>query len=236
VTFQALTDGRSHSYSFYSIGLDSAGNLQSAPSSPNVTFSNEAFAVPGQLQVTSFTVEHDSPSRSIVRFLDIGFNESNAQSGSALQTMVNSIGGATPAIQVFKYDLNDDASSKAAVPLSGVNVDVIDHAIEIDFGTGGIGGNPNTTAADGYYEVDIKLPSGQTAVHHFYRLLGDVNGDMTVDQNDLNEIAASIGDSSPTGWTPLSADVTGAGTVTTIDLTLATRSKGRKLASGLSLG
>ena len=78
-------------------------------------------------------------------------------------------------------------------------LDVIDHAIEIDFGSGGIGGNPNTTAADGYYEVDIKLPNGQTAVHHFYRLLGDVDGDGIVDQNDLNEIAASIGETSQIG-------------------------------------
>ena len=115
------------------------------------------------------------------------------------------------------------------------SLDVIDHAIEIDFGSGGIGGNPNTTAADGYYEVDIKLPNGQTSVHHFYRLLGDVTGDGIVDNNDLNEIAASIGQSSPTGLTPLSADVTG-WAVTAFDLTLATRSKGRKLASGLSLG
>jgi hypothetical protein len=84
--------------------------------------------------------------------------------------------------------------------------------------------------------VDIKLPNGQTAAHHFYRLLGDVTGDGVVDNNDLNAIAASIGDSSPTGWTPLSADVTGAGAVTTLDLTLATRSKGRKLGTGLSLG
>ena len=73
-------------------------------------------------------------------------------------------------------------------------------------------------------------------MHHFYRLLGDVTGDGIVDQNDLNEIAASIGEASPAGWTPLSADVTGAGIVTAIDLTLATRSKQRKLGSGLSLG
>ena len=113
---------------------------------------------------------------------------------------------------------------------------VIDHAIEIDFGAGGIGGNPSTTAADGYYEVDIHLPDGQTAVHHFYRLLGDVNGDGTVDENDLNAIAADIGQSSPLGWTPLSADVTGGGMVTAFDFTLATRAKGHKLGSGLSLG
>ncbi len=62
---------------------------------------------------------------------------------------------------IYKYDLNGDASSKTAVSLGGPTVvDVIDHAIEIDFGSGGIGGSPNTTAADGYYEVDIKLPSG----------------------------------------------------------------------------
>jgi hypothetical protein len=117
-----------------------------------------------------------------------------------------------------------------------VSVAVIDHAIELDFGAGGIGGNPNTTAADGYYEIDIKLPGGSTAVHHFDRLLGDVNGDGIVDSNDLNAIAADINDSSQSGTMALNADVTGGGTVTAFDLTLATRSKGRRLSSGLSLG
>ena len=47
------------------------------------------------------------------------------------------------------------------MPLSSPTIfDVIDHAIEIDFGANGIGGSPKTTAADGYYEVDIKLPNG----------------------------------------------------------------------------
>ena len=46
----------------------------------------------------------------------------------------------------------------------------------------------------------------------------------------------AVGETSQMGWTPLSADVTGAGSVTAFDLTLATRSKGRKLGSGLSLG
>jgi hypothetical protein len=237
VTYQGLTDGQPHSYSFYSIGLDSAGNLQGAPSSPNVTFSNETFAVPTQLAVTSFTVEHDSPSRSFVRYLDIGFNESDSQSAGELTAIINSLTTSAPDIQIYKYDLAGDASSKSAVALSRPTIlDVIDHAIEIDFGASGIGGSPSTTAPDGYYEVDIKLPNGQTSVHHFYRLLGDVDGDQIVDANDLNEIAVSINESSPTGWTALSADVTGAGTVTAVDVTLATRSKGRSLGSGLALG
>jgi hypothetical protein len=52
----------------------------------------------------------------------------------------------------------------------------------------------------------------------------------------LNEIAASINESSVAGWSPLNADVTGGGTVTTFDRTLATRSMGRKLGPGLPLG
>ena len=114
---------------------------------------------------------------------------------------------------------------------------MIDHAIELDFGANGIGGSPNTTAADGYYELDIKLPNGTTAVHHFYRLLGDVTGDGVVDNNDLNDDRRRDQPRKPSrAWTPLNADVTGAGTVTALDLTLATRSKGRKLASGLLAG
>ncbi len=84
VTYQGLTDGKSHTYAFFSIGLDSAGNLQRASSSPNATFANQTFAVPDALQATSFTVEHASASRSFVRYLDIGFNESDVQSGGEL--------------------------------------------------------------------------------------------------------------------------------------------------------
>ncbi len=235
ITYQGLTDGAQHHYAFYSIGLDSAGNLQPAPAGPNLTLT-ETFAQPSALQVTNLIVENGAVERSYIRYLDVEFNESDSQSGGELSQIEQSVGTGTPDITLYKYDLNGDASTKTAVSLSGVSVDVIDHAIELDFGKSGIGGNPNTTAADGYYELDIKLPSGQTAVHHFYRLLGDVDGDGIVDQNDVNEIAASIGESAPSGWTPLNADVTGAGTITSIDLTLATRSKGRKLGSGLSLG
>ncbi len=163
-------------------------------------------------------------------------NESDTQSGGELTQIVNSLKTASPDIQLYQYDLNDDASSKAPVSLANVNVPLIDHAIELDFGANGLSGSPNTTTADGYYELDIKLPSGATAVHHFYRLLGDVSGDGAVDNNDLNEIAAEINLSNPTGLAPLGADVNGDGTISALDLTLATRAKGHKLKSGLSLG
>jgi peptidoglycan hydrolase-like protein with peptidoglycan-binding domain len=89
---------------------------------------------------------------------------------------------------------------------------------------------------------------GQDSTHHFYRLLGDVTGDGTVDQNVLNAITAARGQSisqiataigqPATGLMPLSMDVNGDGSVTTTDLALATRSKGLKLSlpTGDTLG
>ncbi len=235
IAYQGLTDGSPHQYAFSSIGIDSAGNIQSAPSTPNLSLT-ETFAQPAALQVTNLIVEDGAVERSYIRYLDVGFNESDSQSGGELAQIANSVGTASPQIQLYKYDLNDDASSKTAVSLSGVSVAVIDHAIELDFGGNGLGGSPNTTAADGYYELDINLPNGTTAVHHFYRLLGDVTGDGVVDNNDLNAIAEAIGLTSPSGLAPLGADVNGDGTISAIDLLLATRSKGHKLKSGLSLG
>jgi hypothetical protein len=237
IPYQGLTDGVQHTYAFYSIGLDSAGNAQFAPAIPNLALTETfAAASPAQLQTTSLVVEDGAVERSYIRYLQVGFNESDTQSSGGLTQIVNSLKTASPEIQLFRYDLNDDSSSKANVSLSGVTATVVDHAIELDFGASGLGGSPNTTTADGYYELDIKLPNGTSSVNHFYRLLGDVTGDGTVDSNDLNEIAAEINLSNPSGFAPLGADVNGDGAVSALDLTLATRAKGHKLKSGLSLG
>jgi len=237
IFYQGSTDGKSHTYAFYSIGIDAAGNVQQAPTAPNLaltkTFAN---AAPSQLQVTGLVVEHGAVERSYVRYLDVDFNESDTQSRGELTQIAKSVGSASPQILLYKYDLNGRALTKTPIALFGVTDNVIDHAIELDFGANGLGGSPSTTTADGYYELEIKLPNKTIAVHHFYRLLGDVTGDGVVDNNDLNEIAAEIKLSSQSGMTPLNADVTGAGTVTAFDLALATRLKGRKLGAGLSLG
>ena len=41
IPYQGLTDGSKHIYRFYSIGLDSAGNVQSAPSTPNLSIERD---------------------------------------------------------------------------------------------------------------------------------------------------------------------------------------------------
>ena len=56
------------------------------------------------------------------------------------------------------------------------------------------------------------------------------------DNCDLNEIATELTLMSQAGMTPLNADVNGDGSVTAFDTTLATRSKNRKIETGLALG
>ena len=235
VIYQGLTDGAPHTTAFFSIGIDSAGNVQSAPANPNLKLT-ESFAQPASLQVTGLEVENGAVERSFIRDLAVEFNESDSQSGGGLTQLAATINSSSPHVLLYKYDLNGTPSSRVAVSLAGTTVSVIDHAIELDFGASGLGGSPNSTSADGYYELDVQLPNGTTAVHHFDRLLGDITGDGLVDNNDLNAIAAEINLSGPAGMTPLNADVTGDGTVSAIDLTLATRAKGRKLGTGLTLG
>ena len=247
ITYQGLDDGTSHTYRFYSIGIDAAGLIQPTPSMPNVTDTNVMFQPPSQLAVTGLTVENGAAERSYIRYLDLDFNES----GSQLTAIVNSVNNPTannPAeLMLTQYGL-DGSGAGTAVSLKGL-LAVIDDAIEIDFGAGGIGGNPSTTAADGYYALAFTPTGSQpgvAATHHFYRLLGDVNGDGTVDQNDLNAIAAARGETlsqiatainqPASGLTALSMDVNGDGSVNTTDVALATKSKGQKLGTGLSLG
>ncbi len=112
IPYQGLTDGAKHIYAFYSIGLDSAGNIQAAPANPNLTLT-ETFASATQLETTALVVEDGAVERSYIRYLQVDFNESDSQSGGELTQIVNSLQTASPDIQLCKYDLNGDASSKA---------------------------------------------------------------------------------------------------------------------------
>src|SRR5262249_9579911 len=157
LVYQGIADGVTHQYRFFSIGIDGAGNIESAPASPDDVLISAAFAPPGPLALTGFSVQHASPSRSYVRYLDLTFD----QAGGPLQALVDSVNhnpdfSATQAIRLYKFNLDGDGSSKTPVSLQQT-LSIIDHVIEIDFGPAGIGGSPNTTAADGYYELDVAL-------------------------------------------------------------------------------
>ena len=234
ITYQGLTDGASHTYKFWSLGIDGAGQAQVTPSNP-LTFSNASFTA-AALAVTGLTVERGAAERSYVRYLDVTFNEGDGQSGGQLAGLAGSLG---TAVRLYRYDLNGTPTSKTAIPLTGpsagVTASVVDRAIELDFGAGGLGGSPNSSVADGYYELDVTV-GATTYRHYFDRLLGDVTGDGVVDRADLNAVASELVLSSPAGFAALSGDANGDGTVTQLDSLLVTRALGHRLKAGLPMG
>ncbi len=138
-------------------------------------------------------------------------------------------------IELIQYGLDGSGGTVLNVP--STDLTAVDHAIEFDFGVNGIGtllgANSSSTIGDGYYEIALDLDGNGTfeTALYFDRLFGDVNGDRTVDINDINTISAAMGQSG----VGLLADVNGDGTVNANDRTLATRSKGRSLSSNLHL-
>lgn len=224
VTYQALADGTRHSYRFYTLGTDGNGNLETAPSnSTQDVLVSASFASPEALAVTAFDVQKGALQRSFVRYLDVTFNDTRG-----LSTLLANL---SDRVHLRRFELNGSGSG-ADVSLVD-HVKVVDHVLAIDLGTQGIGGNANSNVGDGYYALQFDLDGNGTfeTVRHFYRLLGDANGDCRVDAKDTGLIGLAIG----RRGTNLNEDLNGDGVVNSIDRTLAQRAIGRCLASGLGV-
>ncbi len=229
LTYQAIADGSTHSYRFYTVGIDGNTNVESAPAAPADVLVNKAFAAPQALEVVSFDVQRGAQQRSYIRYLDITFN-----TATGLQEIVDSLTDTDPSndrIQLTQFDLN--GLGGISQTLSASMVQIIGQTIEIDFGTGGIGGNPNSNVGDGYYGLMLDLDENLTPDIdlNFYRLFGDTNGDRTVNSVDLNNINAAYGQSGPA----LDADINGDGYINILDRLFTFQALGRSINSGLLL-
>ena len=71
--YQGRTDNLSHTYRFFSIGRDSAGNVESAPGSNSDFIVIQSFASVG-LRATGIDVQLGSQERSYIRNVDVIFN------------------------------------------------------------------------------------------------------------------------------------------------------------------
>ena len=238
-TYQAIVDGKSHQYRFYSCGVDTVGGTEAAPlaATDDVAVSAQ-FATPGALVLQSFVVQKAAKERSFVRYLDVTFNQS-----AGLDALVASVNDANPnndRIRLVRYSL-DGSGPGVAVSLR-TKVTAVDNVLAVDFGSDGIGGNANSSVGDGYYALQFDLVGNGTfgPAKHFYRLMGDVNGDRTVDSKDYAAIYSTLYKDAPTAavgkvpaGTVLDQDVNGDGVVNARDWQLALQGMTHKLARWL---
>ncbi len=229
-SYVALVDGLEHTYRFYSIGIDLVSNTETAPDSEtDDVVVTRTFVAAAPLSVSGFDVQRGAQQRSFARYIDVAFNRTDG-----VQQLMTSLGDADTAndrVRLRRFNL-DGSGAGDAISLAG-RVQAVDQVLSIDFGLDGIGGNRNTSAGDGYYALDFDLDGNGSfeTTRHFYRLLGDVNGDRRVTDLDATAITLALGRSG----SPINEDANGDGVVNANDRTLALRARDRALGSGLFL-
>ncbi len=235
MTYQAIADDSPHTYRFYTVGTDGNGNIEAAPSDLNQdVIVTQTFASPPALAITNFDVQKGASQRSYIRYLDITFNED----GAALEALIDSLKDEDPSndrIHLTRRDLTGSAASQTDVTLTAGMITLVGQTIQIDFGAGGIGGDPNSNVGDGYYglnfDLDNNLSNGLETTENFYRLYGDTNGDRVVDSTDLYAINDAIGQTGSN----LDVDVNGDGVVNVDDLYASYYELGKILDGSLHL-
>ena len=218
--YQAIADGQPHSYRFYTVGIDDSGNVEAAPVAPADVLITRTFEIV-PLQLTSIDVQRGETQRSLVRYLDATFTDP-----SPLAALVSSVqdGNSSNDRLVLKQFNLDGSGIGTLISLSG-KVVVSGNKILFDFGPAGL--------ADGYYELAIDLDGNGTMdqAKHFYRLLGDLNGDRKVDASDMPLLTSALGRKG----SGLYFDLNGDGKVDQKDRVLLVSLFGRKLANGLAV-
>jgi len=171
-------------------------------------------------ELVSIDVQRGAVQRSYVRYLDLVFESSAGLSQliteGRVQLTRSTLAGVNP----------------VWVSLAG-KMKVSGNRILIDFGTNGLGGNRNTTAGNGYYNLYVDEDRNGTldATRHFYRLLGDTNGDRIVNSIDLNNVTKAQGRKG----TGLMSDVNGDAKVNATDLSIVNSQLSQALATELPL-
>ena len=257
--YNALDDGLSHTYRFFSVGTDDEQKVQYAPAvgptTPDVTFSNISYTIP--LGIQSFAVEKYIAERSFIQYLDVDFNQTTATS-SVLSGLAAELAtknsNRNSYVELMWYGENLTSTS---MPIGSVNLfnagttailSLTGNDLSINFGanaitsllteTGVAGtGKPTTNFGDGWYALGVD-PSGNPANGQvfwfpFYRLFGSATGDPTVTgpYTAAGTDASVVYNAEGQEGTLLDADVDGSGAVNSKDLTYTVGAKGDSVGS-----
>ena len=182
--YQGKTDGLQHTYRFFSIGRDSAGNIEAAPSRSNDQVISATFANLG-LQAAGIDVQLGAKQRSYIRYLDVLFT-----SDVALSDLL-----AAGRVVVERFSLNaTNVTPGTGAAVNSFNIEQSGNSLQVDFGSTGISGDPNTNVNDGFYRLmadvngDGDFDDAVDGIFEFHRILGDANGDASVDADDIAAI------------------------------------------------
>ncbi|MEM6365878.1 MAG: dockerin type I domain-containing protein, partial [Planctomycetota bacterium] len=164
----------------------------------------------GEPRITDFDVNRNQDQRSFLRYID-----TELSSDAVAAEIAASLGdgdASNDRIELRRYEL--DGSGDGEVIDLADYLAATDRVLRIDFGSGGVGGNGNSTDADGYYALGLDIDGDGTFdnIRNFHRLLGDVTGDGRV--NVLDRITVELG--LRFGDNP-EADANGDGRVNVID-------------------
>ena len=207
ISYPAIVDGSTHTYRIFTQGTDAAGNVEPAGASGAKVVQAAFEAVP-----TGYTVQGGAVGTSYVRDVDLAF-------GPTVDVASLVAGGH---VHVTRRDFQ--GGNATPVSVAGL-LHVLDHAIELDFGPGGVGGDPNSFAGDGTYEIEF---DGSPTTYSFTRRLGDVNGDGVVNAADVKIVRRALHSKHYT----LQGDVNGDGKVNRHDLALAKKAVARARPHG----
>lgn len=228
-TYPAFQDGVEHSYRFFTVGIDGAGNREAAPDATSDVIVTAAFETPTTPQVINFRVQGGSISRSFIQTLEVMLSDSGV--AAAIAASMNDPDPAAHRMSLVR--LNSEEETTIDVSLAS-RVTYQNAALQIDFGPQGIGGNRNTSDGNGNYvlrlDLDGDTSNGQEALLTFFRLFGDTNGDRVVDNVDVQTVDASLGQAAGSV-----GDVNGDGVVNVLDRSLVRSRLGDSVAEQVLL-
>ena len=223
--WQGLVDGVTHTYAFYTVGVDAKQNTEDAPATPDVTLTRR-FDPPPSLTATGIDVQLGALQRSYIRYLDLQFSVSTGV--AALLT--------SGSVRLEKFSI--DAATVADIAVgTGTAVSLGTSAlsgsrVRFDFGVNGLGGNRTTTAGNGFYRISVDTNQDgvwNDAHFEFFRLFGDADGNGVVDAADTALVTSQLNQRGSN----LNGDLDGDQLVSTSDRLYAARNVGRKLRDWL---
>jgi uncharacterized repeat protein (TIGR03803 family) len=237
LSYSGLADGKSHTYGFYSIGIDNEGKTQATPAVPDVSYSGISYSAP--LAVQKLVVEDGIAERSFIQYLDVDFSQTTATSAalSSLAAELSTTGSSRNSyVELLWYGEN---LTTISAPVGSVNlfnagttatVGLTGNDLSINFGPNGItsllsgvSGKSTTNAGDGWYALGIdptgNASNGQVFWEPFFRLFGSATGDETVSgpYTTLGTDAYVVYRAEGQKGSPLNGDVDGNGVVNAMD-------------------